>query len=95
MSLTMSDVLAQRPAPHVEAVDIDGEVIAWISESEKLHRLDRTAALIYLLCDGEASIQQTVHDLAAAYGKDPADIVDDVIACASRLQRDGLVEVTR
>lgn len=85
-------VLRVRRAPHVEWVEVEGEVIAWNGDSKELHRLDRIATMIFHLCDGEAPLARTVAELATAFDREAARIEADVLACAARLHRDGLVE---
>ena len=91
----MDSVLRRRPSPHLEWVEIDGEIVAWIQEPETLHRLDRIATLIFQLCDGVSPLGQTVLDLAEAFGQDPTELESDVIECVARLVENGLVEDTR
>lgn len=85
----------RRLGPDVEWVDVDGEVVAWVQETESLHILDPIASLVFQLCDGTAAVSSTTEDLATAFGRDPESIVSDVLTCVASLQEQRLVEVDR
>ena len=95
MPLEPSAVLARRPAPHVEWIEIEGETIAWNADTAELHRLDPIATLVFQLCDGAAPLRETVTDLAGAFGQPPAAVERDVMAFATKMRDDGLLEVAR
>jgi coenzyme PQQ synthesis protein D (PqqD) len=63
---------------NVELVEIDDEAILYDPVRDDVHRLSSTAALTVQLCDGTATVHQTATELAAAYGRDPADMERDV-----------------
>lgn len=86
-------VLARRPTPHVEWVEIEGEAVAWNAEEGALHRLDPIATLVFQLCDGSETLERTVADLAEAFGQPVESLEEDVLGCAGRLLDGGLVEV--
>jgi len=91
--LDPSVVLARRPAPVVEWVEIEGEAVAWNAEDGALHRLDPIATLVFQLCDGTATLGRTVADLADAFAQPAHQLEGDVLGCAGRLLDGGLLEV--
>jgi hypothetical protein len=92
-ALDESLVLVRRRPPLVEWVEIEGEAVVWNAEQDALHRLDRTATLVFQLCDGTASLAQTAADLADAFGQPVTSVHADVVRCATTLAEAGLVEV--
>ena len=91
----VESVLRRRPTPHVEWVEVDGEIVAWNQDAESLHLLDQIASLIFQLCDGVTQLSETVLDLADVFGRN-ADLVEaDVLSCAASLLANGLVEDVR
>lgn len=87
-------VLARVASPRLEWVEVGGEIVAWEAVGEQLHLLDRIASLIFQLCDGVVTLDQTVDDLATIFGQPAAGIEGDVHGCAVQLCRDGLLRVT-
>lgn len=85
-------VIRRLTSPHVEWVDVSGEIVVWNEPRESLHLLDPIASLVFQLLDGEASVGSTVRDLAEAFGRGPEEIEADVLTCAASLESLGLVE---
>jgi coenzyme PQQ synthesis protein D (PqqD) len=92
VALGASTVLARRPSPTVEWVEVDGEIVAWNADGESLHLLDPIASLVFQLMDGEATLAVTIDDLAEAFGRPPEQIEPDVLRCAASLEEMGLLE---
>ena len=93
-AISGTTVLARVASPRLEWVEVVGEIVAWDAVEEQLHLLDHIASLIFQLCDGEATLDQTVDDLAAVFGQPVSTIEADVRGCAAQLCRDGLLQVT-
>ena len=74
-------VLVRGASPELEWVEIDGECIVWCQPTEQLHRLDRIASLVFRLCDGSATVAETVDELASSFGEDRARVAADVEPC--------------
>jgi hypothetical protein len=92
VDLGPSAVLARRPSPAVEWVEVDGEIVAWNADGESLHLLDPIASLVFQLMDGEATLEVTIADLGEAFGRPPEQIGPDVLRCAASLEEMGLLE---
>ena len=93
--LEASAVLVRRPSPHVDWVEVEGEVVAWNSETESLHLLDPIAALVFQLLDGVTSLEQTSRELAEAFGRDATSVRSDVLRFAASLEDIGIAERVR
>lgn len=93
--VTDQTVLRRRRSPDVEWVEVDGEIVAWSQENESLHLLDPIASLVFQLCDGEATLATTSDDLADAFGRAAAGVVDDVLEFAAALEAMNIVERVR
>ncbi len=92
VSITDDAILAARPSPAIEWVDVEGEIVAWNEERESLHLLDPVAGIIFQLCDGVTPLRVTLEEVAAAFGREPTEIAADVRECAVSLTDLGLVE---
>jgi hypothetical protein len=75
----------------VEWVEVEDQLIVWSVTTAELHHLDPIATLVFHLCDGRSSLDDTVTDLAAVFGREPEQIRDDVVRCAEQLWGSGLV----
>lgn len=91
--LDPATVVQRKPAPLVEWVEVEGEVVAYNEETQDLHLLDPIASLIFQLCDGIATLSETTTDLAQAFDQPAEVITRDVDACLANLLTLGLVEV--
>ena len=91
--VTPDVVPVRREAPVVEWVEVDGEVVAWHTEHEELHRLDPIASLVFLLCDGVTPLRVTVDELATTFAQPVDRIEADVLTLVTGLARDGLLEL--
>lgn len=75
----------------VIAVEVDGELVAYVPEQESLHRLDPVATSTWHLLDGVTPLRQTVAELAGAYGAAPSVVAADVLALVATLTEQGLL----
>ncbi len=91
-ALESSAVLARRPSPHVDWVEVEGEVVVWNAEAEALHLLDPIAALVFQLLDGATPLEQTAGDLAEVFGRDIDLVRADVLRFAASLEDIGIAE---
>lgn len=81
-----------RPAGEVQTLDIDGELLLLDRSTDGVHRLDRLGSIIWSVLDGEATVEDLVADLAAAF-----DTADDVVrkdldSLLAGMRRIGVVE---
>jgi PqqD family protein of HPr-rel-A system len=79
---------ARRADIEIEPV-ADGYVV-YDPRRDRVHHLNRTAAFVLELCDGERTAGEIAGSLQAAYGLDePVD--RHVAECLEHLRREGLV----
>ncbi len=88
-------IMARQSTPHVEWVDVQGEVVVWNANTESLHLLDPIAAIIFQLLDGVTTLEQNARDLAEAFGRDLEQVRADVLAFAASLWDVGIVDVVK
>lgn len=63
---------------HIIETEIEGEISLYDPSTEQVMVLNRTATDIWLLSDGEHSLEEVTHLLAKAYGVESSDIREDV-----------------
>jgi hypothetical protein len=88
-------VLRRRRSPEVEWVDVAGQVVAWTEDAASLHLLDPIASLIFLLMDGETTLDVTAAELAGSFGMKVEQIEPDVLRFAESLSDLGILERVR
>jgi hypothetical protein len=76
----------------VEAVDVDGELVLWEPLGNRVHRLDRTASLLWPLLDGTATVGELSEDVADVFGIDATQAATDLEALLGSLAQLGLLD---
>lgn len=61
------------------------------NSAEQVHSLNSGAAVVWLLCDGERSIEQITAEIATAYALPYLDTQQQVIAALEQFQQLGLM----
>ena len=87
---------AQRPQarPDLTVVELDGEAVVYDGDNGHLHHLNRTATVVFSLCDGTATARELAGDIAEAF-RQPADIVERQLRNVLReFRRQGLLAAT-
>ena len=74
----MADEDAPRQVPGWRALPVGDEVSLFDSATGRALRLNRTAADVYALADGERTVDELLALLARAYGVPPQAIAEDV-----------------
>ncbi|HET7486625.1 MAG TPA: PqqD family protein [Acidimicrobiales bacterium] len=69
---------APRPAPELTTVEIDGEALLLDPRTDGVHQLDRLGSVIWQVLDGEATVDELVDDLAAAFAAPPEQVRHDL-----------------
>ena len=78
----------------VEAFASGGEMLVYSAMRDEASALNRTAAEIWELCDGERTVAAIATALAQRYGVDDSYLLADVHAAVTALRARGLVEVS-
>jgi PqqD family protein of HPr-rel-A system len=84
-----------RIRPDLTFVTLGEEGVLYDPLTELLHYLNPTAALVLQLCDGSASVKQTIEDLADAYEIEPQELDPEVRKIVRQFQSLGLVTPSR
>jgi len=84
----MSGMLAQ--ASNLEIHEVPDGYIVYQAEQDRVHYLNKTAAVIFELCDGKRDLNDIIARVAKAFELDPS-AHDQVRAGLDSLVREGLV----
>jgi hypothetical protein len=84
-----------RIRPDLTFVTLGEEGVLYDPLTELLHYLNPTASLVLQLCDGTATVKQTVRDLADAYEVEPQELDSEVRKIVRQFQSVGLVVPSR
>jgi PqqD family protein of HPr-rel-A system len=83
-----------RPAKSAEVLELDmGDgLILYNHDSSLVHHLNPSAALVWQLCDGEASVGQLATEIAEEYGLQSDEVVEQISAVIAEFDALDLVE---
>jgi len=73
-------------------VDFDGETIVYDPVRPDVHYLNATAGVVFALCDGTATAEETAAEIAKAYGVPAAAVEADVRAALADFAERGLLD---
>lgn len=76
---------------HIIETEIEGEISLYDPSTEQVMVLNRTATDIWLLSDGEHSLEEMTQLLAKAYGVESSDIREDVEETVSSFIENGFI----
>lgn len=79
------------PAQQVLETELDGEISLYNPATEQVTILNGTASDVWLLCDGEHTVEEITELLASSYEVDEKEIRDDVTSTIERLYDSGLL----
>jgi hypothetical protein len=77
-----------------ELVEVSGEIILYDSATHDVIYLDRSASVIWFLCDGERSVAEISRLIAGAYPESRDTIADDVRRTVSELAKQGALTLS-
>jgi hypothetical protein len=89
-----SDIVADfRPARGgaVFTVELDGEAVLLDEDRNRLHHLNHTATLLWLLFDGATSLDELADELSAELAVPKGVVLSDALAVARHLGEEGLL----
>jgi hypothetical protein len=69
--------------------DTDG-LIVYHPDTDRVHYLNNTAAIVFELCDGDHTVTEMAHELARLFGLD-APPATETAACVERLRAEEIV----
>ncbi|MGH2677419.1 MAG: PqqD family protein [Actinomycetota bacterium] len=86
-----------RPSKCAEVLELDmGDgLILYNHDSSLVHHLNPSAALVWQLCDGEASVGQMATEVAEEYGLKRPEVVSQVSSVIAEFDALDLVEDRR
>jgi PqqD family protein of HPr-rel-A system len=73
----------------------DGEALVFDPQTGGVHLLNAEAALVFSLCDGSASVQQTAAEIAEEFGLPGRAVEQQVRLVVRDLRRNRLLATTR
>jgi PqqD family protein of HPr-rel-A system len=73
-------------------VEFEGETVVYDPVLMDVHYLNATAGVVFALCDGTATPEETVAEIAEAYGAPAADVEAGVSDALEDFERRGLLE---
>ena len=79
------------PSPSVIETDVKGDISLYDASQERVLVLNGTASDVWLLCDGEQTVGRIVELIAAAYGRDPATIREEVESTIHQFVEEGFL----
>lgn len=79
------------PAQQVLETELDGEISLYNPATEQVTILNGTASDVWLLCDGEHTVEEITELLASSYEMTEEDIKGDVTSTIDRLYESGLL----
>lgn len=80
-----------RRRPDVVWEELDGEVVIYDPARTTSHLLNPSAAVIWALLDGNATLAEVAADLAETFGVEPTAMLDDVSSTVAALEGQGLL----
>lgn len=90
LTAPLDGAFVPAPVPGVESVEADGEIVLVDEVTDRLHMLNRTAALVWQCFDGEASVAEIAFDLADGLGVPFEQILTDTLAIVTDLVVQGV-----
>jgi hypothetical protein len=83
--------LVGPPASHILETEVKGDLSLYDAEQEKVLVLNSTATDVWLLCDGEYTVDRIVELVAAAHGQKAAVVRDDVETTIRQFLEEGFL----
>lgn len=78
-------------AANVFELDMDDGSILFDRDSSLVHHLNRSAAIIWKLCDGGGTVSELVHDIASEFALDADRALKEVATVIAEFDALGLV----
>jgi coenzyme PQQ synthesis protein D (PqqD) len=74
------EIAATKPKARddLAVLECENEAVVYDPRNDRVHQLNASAALVFGLCDGTATVKETAAELAEAFGRPPKEIEPDV-----------------
>lgn len=82
---------APRRSTNTITTEFDGETIVYHRAIGDVHRLNSVGAVVWRSLDGQATVDELVGDLSAAFGVEPRAVRRDVNDLLERLSKESLL----
>ena len=69
---------------HLTSVEIEGEAVIYDEADGNLHHLNRTATMVFAMCDGTATVEEVSGDISEAYGVPLEQVIEEVTLLIER-----------
>lgn len=85
---------AQKPKTRADltVVELEGEAVIYDDESRQVHYLNRTATVVFNLCDGSSTIKELSADIADAFSLQPQEVERQVRTLIRSFREAGFLE---
>lgn len=90
---SLSPQFAPARGAAVYTVEIEGEAVILDESNDRLHLLNPSAALVWAIIDGDATVDELASELAADFAVTPDAALVDVLGIVGRLSDEGLLAV--
>jgi pyrroloquinoline quinone biosynthesis protein D len=81
------------PRDGVELADMEGEGVLYSYEKETMIHLNRSAVVIWRLCDGKRTVKEITELIVDAFPEAADKVAIDVSETIARFQKEGVVEL--
>jgi hypothetical protein len=86
----MTEIISQ--ADNLEINEVPDGYIIYQSARDRVHYLNKTAAIVFELCDGRLDADTIVGRVVQAFELDGSAQQDEIMACLGSLIKEGLVQ---
>jgi pyrroloquinoline quinone biosynthesis protein D len=81
------------PRDGVELAEMEGEDVLYSYEKEMMVHLNKSAVVIWRLCDGKRTVKEITELIADAFPEAADKVAIDVSETIARFQKDGVLEL--
>ena len=85
--------LIPYPRDGVELADMEGEGVLYSYEKETMVQLNKSAVVIWRLCDGKRTVKEITELIVDAFPEAADKVAIDVSETIARFQKEGVVEL--
>jgi hypothetical protein len=82
---------APQPRPELICVELDGEAVVYERDGGTMYRLSHLATTLWDCFDGRTTLRELAADLASAVPESADSLLEQLLAFADELSRQGLL----